>query len=87
METEELEDPPIQLSGRAEGLVTQDIIQEPVVKEEETGEETESLTLIDARNCFNGLSRIVMLWAARHRWQSGARFALNCYRHEVKIVV
>ncbi len=28
----------------------------------------EGLTLFDARNGFNGLSRYSMLWTARHRW-------------------
>ena len=38
-------------------------------------------TLIDARNGFNELSRLAMLWTVPHRWPVGARFALNCYRH------
>ena len=33
METEELEDPPTQLIGRAEGIITKDTTREPVVKE------------------------------------------------------
>jgi hypothetical protein len=41
----------------------------------------EGLTLVDARNGFNELSRYAMLWIARHRWPKGARFAFNCYRH------
>ena len=28
-----------------------------------------------------------MLWTVRHRWPSGAIFALNCYWHEVQLVV
>jgi len=40
----------------------------------------EGLTLVDARNGFNELSRYAMLWTARHRWPKGAPFAFNCYR-------
>ena len=38
-------------------------------------------TLVDARNGFNKLSRLEMLWTVRHRWLAGSRFAFNCYRH------
>ena len=38
-----------------------------------------STTLVDARNGFNELSRLAMLWTVRHRWPAGARFAFNCY--------
>ena len=37
--------------------------------------------LVDARNGFNEMSRLSMLWTVRHSWPAGARFALNCYRH------
>ncbi len=47
----------------------------------------EGLTLVDARNGFNELSRYAMLWTARHRWQKGARFAFNCYRHYARCIV
>ena len=48
-----------------------------MVKEEEVGEETESLTLIYPRNVFNDLSCLTMLWTVRHCWLSGLIFALN----------
>ena len=38
-------------------------------------------TLVDARNEFNELSRLAMLWTVRHRWPAGARFTFNCYKH------
>ena len=34
-------------------------------------------TLVDARNGFNKLSRLAMLWTVQHRWPVGARFAFN----------
>ena len=39
--------------------------------------EPSGTTLIDARNGFNKLSRLAMLWTVRHRWPTGARFAFN----------
>jgi hypothetical protein len=59
----------------------------PWIAEAEGGARGESddgpkgLTLVDARNGFNELSRYAMLWTARHRWPKGTRFAFNCYRH------
>ena len=37
--------------------------------------------LVDARNGFNKLSRLEMLWTVRPSWPEGARFTFNCYRH------
>jgi hypothetical protein len=34
----------------------------------------------DASNAFNEKIRAAMLWTVRHKWPSGARFALNCYK-------
>ena len=33
--------------------------------------------LVDARNGFNKLGRLEMLWTVRNRWPAGARFAFN----------
>ena len=43
--------------------------------------------LVDARNGFNELSRLEMLWTVRHRLPAGARFTLNCYRHWVQLLL
>ena len=43
--------------------------------------ETSRTTLVDARNGFNKLIRLAILWTVRHRWPVGARFAFNFYRH------
>ena len=55
----------------------QDTLRLPVVKDEEAVEETEGLTLIDAINGFNEISRLTMLCTVRHRCASGSRFVLN----------
>ena len=34
-------------------------------------------TLVDARNGFNKISRLTILWKVCHRWSSGAMFAFN----------
>ena len=39
--------------------------------------EPSTTTLVDARNWFNELSRLEMLWTVRHRWSAGTRFKLN----------
>ena len=35
--------------------------------------------LIDARDAFNEINLIIMLWMVCNLWTSGARFVLNCY--------
>jgi len=47
----------------------------------------EALLLVDARNGFNELNRMSMLWTVRHRWAAGARFSFNCYRHAATLIV
>ena len=43
--------------------------------------------LVDARNGFNNLIRLAMLWTVRHRWPAGARFTFNCYRHWAQLLL
>ena len=43
-------------------------------------------TLVDARNGFNKLSRLAMLWTVQHRWPAGARFAFNCYKYWAQLL-
>ena len=49
--------------------------------------EPSGTTLIDARNRFNELSRLAMLWTVRHHWPTGARFAFNFYRHWAQLLL
>ena len=49
--------------------------------------EPSETTLIDARNGFNDLSRLAMLWNVRHRWPVGSRFAFNCYICSEKLLL
>jgi hypothetical protein len=51
------------------------------------GHEDWGFLLVDAKNAFNELNRIVMLWTIRHEWPSCAKFAFNCYRHFVVLVI
>jgi hypothetical protein len=74
LEMEEGEDPP--WTAKAEGDQREECVDGP-----------EGLTLVDARNGFNKLSCYAMLWAARHPWPKGARFAFNCYRHYARCLV
>ena len=57
------------------------------IKEEEVGEYTEGLTLIDAINGLNELSRLAIMWTVRRRWPPGARFTLKFYQNEAQLVV
>ena len=43
--------------------------------------------LVDARNGFNELSRLAMLWTVRHRWPAGAKFSFNCYKHWAQLLL
>ena len=54
------------LKALADDLFTQEAVEETDVKKYEAGEETEGLTLIDARNGFNEISRLAMLWTVMH---------------------
>ena len=69
------------LNAWADGLFTQEALEETKVREEEEGEETEGLIHIYARNGFNKLYLLIMLWTVRHRFPLGVIFTLNCYRH------
>ena len=44
-------------------------------------------TLFDARNGFNDLSRLAMLWTVQHRWPAGARIAFICYKHWAQLLL
>ena len=41
----------------------------------------------DAHNAFNEEKSAAMMWAVRHKWPSGARFAFNCYQQWATLVI
>ncbi|HEY9815494.1 MAG TPA: hypothetical protein V6D20_06805, partial [Candidatus Obscuribacterales bacterium] len=41
---------------------------------------------IDAKNAFNEMNRVTMLWTIRHEWPQGALFTFNCYKHWIRLV-
>ena len=49
--------------------------------------EPSGTTPIDARNRFNKLSRLAMLWTVRNLWPAGERFVLNFYRHWAQLLL
>ena len=51
------------------------------------GAKLSGTTLVDARNGFNELSRLAMLWTVRHRWPAGARFTFNCFKHWAQLLL
>jgi hypothetical protein len=64
--------------------------QPPPENAEESNPPSDGLNatlLVDAFNGFNELSRKAMLWTVKHRWANGARFAFNCYRHSVVLIL
>ena len=68
---------PSYLIGEKEGLLTQERWGHQDIKKDKAEEETEVLTLIDSRNGFNEISRLVMMWTVRYHWPSGGRLSLN----------
>ena len=44
-------------------------------------------TLVNARNGFNKLSRLVIMWTVQHIWTLDTRFVLNCYKHWAQILL
>ena len=71
--------------GEEEGAGTQQALEALEFLTPEA--EPNGTTLVDARNGFNELSRLEMLWIVRHRWPAGARFTFNCYRHWVQLLI
>ena len=75
------------LKAWAYGLFMQEAQEEAEVNEEDAGEGTKGITLIDASHGFNEISRLTMLWTVRHHWPLVARFVLNCYFHGALLIV
>ena len=45
-----------------------------------------SFFLIDAKNSFNNIHRVRIIWTVQHVWPSGARFVFNFYCHWLLLV-
>ena len=73
-------------SGTVPETVPKTVQNEPMEADDADGVGAE-VTCVDARNGFNKLSRMAMLWTVRHRWSKGSRFAFNCYRHACILIV
>ena len=43
--------------------------------------------LIVAKNAFNEINQIIMLWTVHHLCLSGSCFVFNCYRHWSSLVL
>ena len=60
-----------QLEAMWDHLLTQDILGSSEVTEKEAGDEAKGLTLVDAQNDFNKISRIVIIWTVCNHWLLG----------------
>ena len=49
--------------------------------------EPSRITIVDACNGFNKLSRLEILWTVQHRWPSGVMFTFNCNMHWAKLLL
>ena len=43
--------------------------------------------IVDAKNTFNKINQVVMMWTGRHLWPPGYRFVLSCYRHWLSLIL
>ena len=71
--------------GKEGGGGTQQSLEALELINQESG--PSGTTLVDARNGFNELSCLVMLWTVQHRWPGGARIAFNCYKHWTQLLL
>ena len=51
------------------------------------GADPSGITLVDARNGFNEMSRLEILQTVWHRWLAGAMFVFNFYRHWLQLLL
>ena len=45
------------------------------------------VSLVDARNGFNELKCLTMLYTICHLWSKGCYFSFNCYCHQLLLIV
>ena len=79
------EDVEVEVEGEEGGDGTERALVTPEFRTQET--EPSGEILVDARNSFNKLSRLSMMWNLQHRWPAGARFVFNCYRHWAQLLL
>lgn len=72
------------LSGGIEGAVH---AMNKLFQERATHQSKWGLLLVDAKNSFNSVSRVMALWYARMYWPSGARFLYNTYKGQAELVL
>ena len=74
-----------EILGEEEGEGTQRALEALSFLNQEA--EPSGTTLVDARNRFNEVSRLAMLWTVQHRWPAGAIFAFNFYKHCAQLLL
>lgn len=72
------------LSGGIEGAVH---VMNSMFEENATDNSKWGLLLVDAKNAFNAVNRIIALWYARMYWPSCARFLFNTYKGQAELVL
>ena len=56
-------------------------------REKNSEEDQMGFLLVDAKNSFNELNRVRMLFETRMSWPRGARFLFNCYKYWSLLVI
>ena len=75
------------LHGGLETGIEGDIYAAKEMWQEMDKEAEVGFTLVDARNAFNEINRIVMLWTVRRIWPSESTFIFNCYKHHNTLTI
>ena len=76
-----------QLCARLKALIDGLVHSVQALWDENLTTENWVFLLVDAKNAFNDINRVRMMWIFRHLWLSGARFVFNFYRHWSSLVL